>query len=630
MSVADAMKLEDDYLKSAYNYFDLGTYLVRNKENITSYKKLHDKFTEIGLLNDLNLDARASADYVRLCLARAEQYRLDNRSRGPGNILLKDLPLGPLSAIKFKNDYALERIVNGMHIDNTCVVCRSVIKPGESVLFTCKCCIVQCKKCVTMAIGLDRDTYRGEPVGIRCPICRQFCHNTVTNAQKAIQHENELVISAFKRLYPEMKNLESFLFTDSRNFFTKVFSNTPKSYKKLDEIFDRMLCEAVENDLYFVQTDDNGQLHLAQFEQNLVRSGIARFEVRFNCESDTLFVLSIRSSFADLSSLILTIKNNIIMLNIQNQYIEWKRLGCDESYKKVYDEYLPLGPLTHLNLRRNRILEVYFELKRSGPGAQREPEQVQIQVHGREEGQSSIGSNQNQALRAERKKLRLEMAAAEANEVVRLDDLAIANEEKERLLAVAKKAERADRKKQKRLAKEQALRDEKQAEEMMEIEDRKREVRDKIEREEEQQAEEERIEEESREAERAARKNLKRLSRDQLQQEVEEARFKEREDREEESRIEEESNREEEFRIAERAARKERKRRAKEQKQAQEAWALQALEEERSKGEKESNLRAVEVIRVKQERIEDEDASRRLADEDSRRKMASEGTIIPA
>ena len=627
MSVADAMKLEDDYLKSAYNYFDLGTYLVRNKENISSYKKLHDKFTEIGLLNDLNLDARASADYVRLCLARAEQYRLDNRPGGYGNVPLKDLPLGPLSAIKFKNDYTLERIVNGMNIENTCVVCRSEIKSGESVLFTCKCCLVQCKACVTMAIGMDRDTYRGEPVGIKCSICRQFCHNTVTNAQKAILHENELVISAFRRLYPEMKNPESFLFTDSRNSLTKVFSNTAKSFKKLDEIFDRMLFEAVDNDLYIVQTDENGQLLLAQSEQNLVRSGIARFEVSFIRESDTLFVLSTRSSFADLLSLMLTIKINIIMLKIQNQYIEWKRLGCDEQYKNVYEDYLPLGPLTHLNLRRNRILEVYFELKRGGRGAQRELEQVQRQVHGREEGQgqSSTDFNQNQAFRAERKKLRLEIAAAEANdsrlhEVVRLDDLAIANDEKERLLAEAKKAQRAERKNQKRLAKEQALRDEKRAEELMEIENRKREVRDKIEREEEEQAEEDRIEEESRKAERAARKNLKRISRDRLQLDVEEAKFKalekaerEYEKREEESRIEEESTREEELRMAQRAAIKDRKRRAKEQKQAQEAWALQSLEEERAEG-----------ARVKQERIEDEEGSRRMADEDSRRLQEKE------
>ena len=319
------------------------------------------------------------------------------------------------------------------------------------------------------------------------------------------------------------------------------------------------------------------------------------------------------------------------MLKIQNQYIEWKRLGCDESYKKVYDDYLPLGPLTHLNLRRNRILEVYFGLKRGGLGAQREPEQVQrhIQVHRKEEGQgqSSIDYNQNQALRAERKKLRLEIAATEANdsrlhEVVRLDDLAIANEEKERLLAEAKKAQRVERKNQKRLAKEHALRDEKDAEEMMEIEDRKREVRDKIEREEEQQAEEERIEEESRAAERAARKNLKRLSRDQLQLDAEEAKIKalereemEYEKSEEKSRIEEEKNsiREEELRIAQRAAKKDRKRRAKEQKQAQEAWALQSLEEERSKG-----------ARVKQERIEDEEGSKSLADEDSKRLQEKE------
>ena len=279
MSVADAMKLEDEYLSSAYSFFDLGTYLIRNKESISSYKKLHDKFKDIGLLNDLNLDARVSADYVRLCLARAEQYRQDHRAARFENVPLKNLPLGPLSAIKFKNDYALERLVNGMHIDSTCVVCRSAIKPGESVLFTCKCCIVQCKGCVLLAMGLDRDTYRREPVGIKCPICRQFCHNTVTNTQKAIQSENDLVISAFKRLFPLLKNPETLLFNDAKGALMKIFATNARCYKKLDDIFDRMLCEAEVNDLHLVQTDDNGQLHLAQQEQNLVRSGIARLEV---------------------------------------------------------------------------------------------------------------------------------------------------------------------------------------------------------------------------------------------------------------------------------------------------------------------------------------------------------------
>ena len=283
-SAASMIRLEQEYLCSAYRHFDLRPCAIRYKDDVFSYKKLHEKFKGRGLLHDLNIDAMTSADYVRLCLARAEQYRQRHLSVFfHESVRMEDLPLGPLTAIEFKNDYALERIANGMHIDSKCVVCESQIKPNESVLFTCKCCIVQCKRCVTLAIGLRTDTYREEPVGIKCPICRQNSYGTVTNAEKAINDENILVSQAMRRMYPESKNPAGILFksmgSSSSSGSAFSFSNSRDSYRILDEMLKKMMFEALENDLHLVQTDDEEQLHSAKDDQNLVRCGIARLEV---------------------------------------------------------------------------------------------------------------------------------------------------------------------------------------------------------------------------------------------------------------------------------------------------------------------------------------------------------------
>lgn len=276
-SAASALRLEEKYLCSSYKYFDLGSCTIRNKDNVFSYKKLHEKFKELGLLEDLIIDETTHADYVRLCLARAEQYRQSGRSAFHGNVLIEDLPLGPVSAVEFKNDYALERIANGMHIDSTCVVCRTLIKPGQSVMFTCKCRIVQCRLCVTLSIGLHTDTYRVNPVGIKCPICRHFSYGTVTNTQKAIEDENALVLQALRRLYPEVKNPEGLVPLNLNS------SSLKKSIKILDSALEKLMCEALENGLHLVQTDEKDRLHPVKEDQNIVRSGIARLEVFRTC-----------------------------------------------------------------------------------------------------------------------------------------------------------------------------------------------------------------------------------------------------------------------------------------------------------------------------------------------------------
>ena len=52
---------------------------------------------------------------------------------------------------------------------------------------------------------------------------------------------------------------------------------------------------------------------------------------------------------------------NKIQYIAQHQYQDWKKLGCSsKEYKKQNDDYLPLGPLRHLELQRNRSLETYF------------------------------------------------------------------------------------------------------------------------------------------------------------------------------------------------------------------------------------------------------------------------------
>jgi hypothetical protein len=54
-------------------------------------------------------------------------------------------------------------------------------------------------------------------------------------------------------------------------------------------------------------------------------------------------------------------KSNETQFITQYQYQEWKRLGCNSAeFRRINDDYLPLGPLKNLDLRRNRTLEFYF------------------------------------------------------------------------------------------------------------------------------------------------------------------------------------------------------------------------------------------------------------------------------
>lgn len=63
--------------------------------------------------------------------------------------------------------------------------------------------------------------------------------------------------------------------------------------------------------------------------------------------------------------IISAIKSNEIYYTTQFQYQEWKRLGCNSAeFRRINDDYLPLGPLRNLDLRRDRTLAFYFHQER--------------------------------------------------------------------------------------------------------------------------------------------------------------------------------------------------------------------------------------------------------------------------
>ena len=82
------------------------------------YFKVIPRFREIGLLKDLGnpKDNNYSVKWVRLCLARAEEFRKGASSNGKstssGKLDLNSLPLGPLGCLEFKTNDVLHRYLN--------------------------------------------------------------------------------------------------------------------------------------------------------------------------------------------------------------------------------------------------------------------------------------------------------------------------------------------------------------------------------------------------------------------------------------------------------------------------------------------------------------------------------------
>ena len=82
------------------------------------YLKVIPKFTDIGLLKELKnqKENNFGVKYVRLCLARAEEFRKGTSSSGKstssGKLDLNSLPLGPLGHLEFKTNDVLHRYLN--------------------------------------------------------------------------------------------------------------------------------------------------------------------------------------------------------------------------------------------------------------------------------------------------------------------------------------------------------------------------------------------------------------------------------------------------------------------------------------------------------------------------------------
>lgn len=82
------------------------------------YLKVIPKYQGIGLLKGIGnqKDNNYSVKYVRLCLARAEEFRKGTSSSGKfnssGNLDLQNLPLGPLEHLEFKTNDVLHRYLN--------------------------------------------------------------------------------------------------------------------------------------------------------------------------------------------------------------------------------------------------------------------------------------------------------------------------------------------------------------------------------------------------------------------------------------------------------------------------------------------------------------------------------------
>ena len=206
-SIYYVLKSENSYLTKAFEFFNLGPYSMRrNKDSVATYKSVHDKFKELGLLKDLDLDNRyISVDYVRLCLARAEQYREEHNLWNDGShkkkfIMIDELPLGPLSHIKYMRNFALERFISVKERNiPQCMICLLEITRGETTMLTCACRASICRSCAQQSIGGQPGTFHDVPPGLTCPFCRMVSYCTVQDVTVAAEREASLIRRAFTR-----------------------------------------------------------------------------------------------------------------------------------------------------------------------------------------------------------------------------------------------------------------------------------------------------------------------------------------------------------------------------------------------------------------------------------------------
>ena len=81
-----------------------------------------------------------SPDFYRLLLARAEKYRQEDVTPGRVvEVLLDDLPLGPLGALRFVENKVLDAYLHGRPVSNVCSTCKDDIAPGNTAFSMCMC-----------------------------------------------------------------------------------------------------------------------------------------------------------------------------------------------------------------------------------------------------------------------------------------------------------------------------------------------------------------------------------------------------------------------------------------------------------------------------------------------------------
>ena len=119
----------------------------RNEIKSTYYVNVIKAYKEIGLLVHIPLPtANQPPEFYEMCLARAEECRLTRgHSTGPGPVLEKDLPLGPLGLIKFVHHKDLEEYLDGKQVESVCYICREPICTRGTVLSICEC--ISCRIC---------------------------------------------------------------------------------------------------------------------------------------------------------------------------------------------------------------------------------------------------------------------------------------------------------------------------------------------------------------------------------------------------------------------------------------------------------------------------------------------------
>ena len=194
------------------------------------YAQALNAYQEIGLLHDIPLPmAKQKPDFFHMCLARAEEYRLTRSpSTGPGPVLEKELPLGPLGLIKFVHHKHLEKYLDGEQVESVCCICRDPVLNHGAALRMCECTHPYCRKCVKEDLAVIHDQNDEED-------SRSYLSKLL------LQHGNKYVTSA--KCY--CRSLSYTVFG-----FDKVYD---EDYRLIDKL--RQSCGMSERTMTFTNND---------------------------------------------------------------------------------------------------------------------------------------------------------------------------------------------------------------------------------------------------------------------------------------------------------------------------------------------------------------------------------------